>query len=71
MSFTGFNINLEYTNQLIKFSKYGGSTFPDIAFPAGVWNYVSINQHIREATNDGDDTTFRVSLTLKQYINLI
>ena len=50
MSFTWFNINAGYNNQLIKFSKDNGTSFTDIAFPAGVWNYRDINQHIREAT---------------------
>ena len=50
MSFTWFNINAGYNNQLIRYSKDTGSTFTNIAFPAGVWDYTNINQHIREAT---------------------
>ena len=38
MSFTWFNINAGYDNQLIKFSKDGGTSFTNIEFPAGVWN---------------------------------
>lgn len=36
MSFTWFNVNSAYGNQLIKYSSDGGSTFHDITFPAGV-----------------------------------
>ena len=50
MSFTWFNINAGYNNQLIRYSKDSGSTFTNISFPADVWNYTNINQHIREAT---------------------
>ena len=50
MSFTWFNINPGYDIQLIKFSKDNGTSFTDLTFPVGVWNYRDINQHIREAT---------------------
>ena len=36
MSFTWFNVNSSYDNQLIKYSSDNGSTFNDITFPAGV-----------------------------------
>ena len=80
MSFTWFNINKEYQNQLIGYSKDTGSTFTNILFPEGVWNYTSINQHIKDATvikqaNKEDEypinlefneTTFRVTITMKE-----
>ena len=37
-------------NQLIKFSSDGGETFSDITFPAGVWDYSSLNEAIQNAT---------------------
>ena len=78
MSFTWYNINADRQNQLIKFSSDGGSTFTDITFPAGVWDYEEINEFIQKATviqADGKDdvfpinlafssTTFRVTITL-------
>ena len=84
MSFTWYNINAGYNNQLIRYSKDVGSTFTNIAFPAGVWDYTNINQHIREATvikqeNKEDEypinlefneTTFRVTLTMKENYQL-
>ena len=33
MSFTWFNVNPDYNNQLIKYSSDDGSTFHDITFP--------------------------------------
>ena len=72
-------MNAGYKNQLISYSKDGGKTFTNIAFPAGVWNYTYLNEHIQEAivikqvNKDDDypislsfvDTTFRVTITLK------
>ena len=69
---------------VIKFSKDNGTSFTDIAFPAGVWNYRDINQHIREATvikqqNEDDkypislefdETTFRVTITMDENYQL-
>ena len=73
MSFTWFNVNAGYKNQLIKYSSDNGSTFKNITFPAGVWNYTDFNTYIKNATKTGDtypitlvfdDTTFRVTVTL-------
>ena len=77
MSFTWFNVNAGYNNQLIKYSSDNGSTFNDITFPAGVWNYTDFNTCMKEITGTGDDdnktypitlefddTTFRVEVTL-------
>ena len=78
MSFTWFNVNPSYGNQLIKYSPDDGSTFHDITFPEGVWNYSEFDEHIKEITKTGDDddptypitpefnsTTFRVTVTLE------
>ena len=85
MSFTWFNVNSSYGNQLIKCSSDNGSTFKDITFPAGVWNYKDFNTYIKAITKivkDGvsdneypitlafDDTTFRVTVTLAQNYQL-
>ena len=73
MSFTWFNVNAGYKNQLIKYSSDNGSTFKDITFPAGVWNYTDFDRHIKNVTKTGDtypinlefdETTFRVTVTL-------
>ena len=36
MTFTWFNINPGYSNELIRYSSDGGKTFSDITFPVGV-----------------------------------
>ena len=73
MSFTWFNVNAGYKNQLIKYSSDNGSSFKNITFPAGVWNYTDFNTYIKNITKTGDtypinlvfdDTTFRVTVTL-------
>jgi len=79
MSSTWFNVNAGYNNQLIKYSLDSGSTFNNITFPAGVWNYTDFNTYIKDQTKivkDGannneypislefDNTTFRVTVTL-------
>ena len=85
MSFTWFNVNSLYKNQLIKYSSDNGSTFKEITFPAGVWNYTDFNTYIKDITKivkDGannneypitlefDNTTFRVTITLAQNYQL-
>ena len=77
MSFTWFNVSFDYRNQLIKYSSDNGSTFNDITFPSGVWNYTDFDEHIKDITKTGDDddpvypislefdaTTFRVTIEL-------
>ena len=79
MSFTWFNVNAGYKNQLIKYSSDNGSNFKDITFPAGVWNYTDFNTYIKNITKTGDtypinlvfnDTTFRVTVTLAENYQL-
>ena len=85
MSFTWFNVNPSYANQLIKYSSDNGSTFYNITFPAGVWNYTDFNTYIKDITKivkngntpneypitlEFDDTTFRVTITLAKNYQL-
>ena len=85
MSFTWFNVNPSYANQLIKYSSDNGSTFHNITFLAGVWNYEKFNRYIKDITKivkngktpneypitlEFDDTTFRVTITLAQNYQL-
>ena len=79
MSFTWFNVNAGYKNQLIKYSSDNGSTFKNITLPAGVWNYTDFNTYIKNLTKTGDtypitlefdDTTFRVTVTLAENYQL-
>ena len=66
MSFTWFNVNPSYANQLIKFSSDNGLTFKDITFPAGVWNYADFNTYVKDMTKivkDGNkDNEYPITL---------
>ena len=83
MSFTWFNVNPSYNNQLIKYSSDSGSTFEEITLKAGVWNYTKFNTHIKDMTKivkDGDneypitlefdEITFRVTVMLAKNYQL-
>ena len=85
MSFTWFNVNPSYANQLIKYSSDNGSTSHNITFSAGVWNYTDFNAYIKDITKivkngntpneypitlEFNDTTFRVTITLAQNYQL-
>ena len=50
MSFTWFNINAGYGNQLIRLSSDSGTNFTNISFPPGVWNYEDFNTYIKKKT---------------------
>ena len=79
MSFTWFNINAGYDNQLIRFSSDSGTNFTDITFPPGVWSYSDFDSYIKQKTvikKSGkhdeypitlafDETTFKLTITLK------
>ena len=79
MSFTWFNVNSSYGNQLIKYSSDNGLNFHDIILSPGVWRYKDMNEYIMNITkivkSDASDdeypitltfnnTTFRVTVTL-------
>ena len=66
--FTWYNVNAKRNNQLIRYSSDSGKTFHDITFPAGVWENITINNHIQnetviKATNKGEKDTYPISLT--------
>lgn len=79
MSFTWLNVNARYDNRLIRFSSDSGSNFTNITFPPGVWSYSDFDSYIKQKTvikSPGkedeypitltfDETTFRVTITLK------
>ena len=79
MSFTWFNVNAGYDNQVIRFSSDSGTNFTNISFPPGVWSYSDFDSYIKQKTvikSSGKDdeypitlafdkTTFKVKITLK------
>ena len=84
MSFTWYNVNAGYNNQLIKYSSNGGQNFQNIQFSAGVWNYNDFNNLIKSKTVikqnwekdkypinlEFDIITFRVTITIDQNYQL-
>ena len=63
-SFTWFNVNPGY-NQKIKYSSDGGSTWKELTFPAGVYNYVNMNAFLKNETvikSDGEDDEYPITL---------
>ena len=85
LSFTWFNVNPSYANQIIKYSSDNGSTFKEIKFSPGVWNYTDFNTYIKDITKivkDGNlpneypitlefnNTTFRVTALLAKNYQL-
>jgi len=58
MSFTWFNISPGYQNQKIKYSSDGSSTWKELTFPSGVYNYINLNMFSKNETvikKDDDD----------------
>ena len=83
MSFTWFHVTKELNNQKIRYSKDSGSTWTELTFQPGVWNYVDFNDFIKGETRTGtannpsypitlefNDSIFRVIITLAQNYQL-
>ena len=83
MSFTWFNVTKELNNQKIRYFSDSGSTWTELTFQPGVWNYVDFNDYIKEETRTGtasnpsypitlefNDSIFRVIITLAQNYQL-
>ena len=85
MSFTWFNINAGYDNQLVRFSKNSGTNFTNISFPLGVWSYSDFDSCIKQKTavkKSGkddeypitlafDETNYQVDLTKSNFYELL
>ena len=83
MSFTWFNVTKELNNQKIRYSTNSGSTWTELTFQPGVWNYNDFNDYIKGETRTGtasnpsypitlefNDSIFRVIITLAQNYQL-
>ena len=71
MSFTWFNINTGYDNQLVPFRSDSGTNFTNISFPPGVWNYSDFNSYIKQKTvikSPGKDDEYPITLTFDETI---
>ena len=65
MSFTWFNVNPGYNNQKIKYSLDNGSSWKELTFPVGVYNYVNLNAFLKDETaikSDGDEDEYPITL---------
>ena len=85
MSFTWFNVNAGYDNQLVRFSNNSGTNFTNISFPLGVWSYSDFDSCIKQKTavkKSGkddeypiilafDETNYQVDLTKSNFYELI
>ena len=83
MSFTWFNVTKELNDQKICFSSDSGVNWTELLLQEGVWNYVDINNYLKDKTRTGtasnpsfpvtlefDDTIFRTIITLAQNYQL-
>ena len=50
MPFTWFNVNPGYNNQKIKYNSDNGSTWKELTFPAGVYNYINPDLFLKNET---------------------
>lgn len=66
MAFTWFNITSSLSNQLIKYSSDGGSTWRNITFPPGVWSYEGFDNFIKAKTKTRTSSkpTYPISLAV-------
>ena len=69
MSFTWFNVNAGYGNQLIRFRSDSGSNFTNISFPPGEWNYSDFDSYIKQNTvikSSGKDDEYPITLAFAE-----
>ena len=72
MTASWHNIRPEYENNKLVISKDGGNTWETITFPAGVYDYVGINEFIHKAIGKtGDDFGISVLFDLSTYKVLV
>ena len=55
MTYSCHNVNNEYRNKTIKYSKDGGSIWKTIAFVDGMYSYDDLSDYINDVISDNDD----------------
>ena len=55
MTYSWHNINAEYGNKAIKYSKDNGSTWKTITFVDGMYLYDDLSDYINQVITDNDD----------------
>ena len=55
MTYSWHNINAEYGNKTIKYSKDNGSTWKNINFTDGMYSYDDMSEYINQVISNNDD----------------
>ena len=70
MTYSWHNINTEYDNKTIKYSKDNGKTFKQITFVDGMYSYDDISDYINQVITDNDDHPSNNRVGVKIYFVL-
>ena len=70
MTYSWHNINTEYGNNNIKYSKDNGSTWEQITFVDGMYSYDDINEYINKVITQNDDEPSHNGVGIKIYFVL-
>ena len=70
MTYSWHNINTEYGNNNIKYSKDNGSTWKQITFVNGMYSYDDINEYINKVITQNDDEPSNNRVGVKIYFVL-
>ena len=70
MTYSWHNINTEYGNNNIKYSKDNGSTWKQITFVDGMYSYDDINEYINKVITQNDDKPSNNVVGIKIYFVL-
>ena len=70
MTYSWHNMNAEYGNKTIKYSKDGGSTWKNVTFVDGMYSYDDLNEYINQVITDNDDQPSNDRVGIKIYFVL-
>ena len=70
MTYSWHNINSEYGNKTIKYSKDNGSTWKTITFVDGMYSYDDLSDYINQVISDNDDQPSNNRIGIKIYFVL-
>ena len=70
MTYSWHNINTEYGNNTIKYSKDNGSTWKQITFVDGMYSYDDISEYINQVITQNDDEPSNNRVGIKIYFVL-
>ena len=70
MTYSWHNINTEYGNNTIKYSKDNGSTWKQITFVDGMYSYDDISEYINKVIKQNDDEPSNNRVGIKIYFVL-